>query len=227
MPLRVLDQNGEGELWRITAAIIWAANHGAEVANLSFGYPDDVRLLKDLFDCTDVGTTPTGTTFPEIGLNRLAVVAAAGNGGNTVPIFPAAEDLNGSIGVGASTRNDMLAEFSTYDRGWVEVTAPGEYIVSALPGNRYGMWTGTSMAAPIVSGLTALVRAKNPELTVPHDWLDIVKETSLDIRLGSVPPWGEVRLNRVDALCAVTNAQDCLNTAAPAKLTGFEHLQRK
>lgn len=142
-------------------------------------------------------------------------------------IFPAAEDLNGSIGVGASTRIDTLASFSTYDRAWVEVTAPGEEIVSALPGNRYGMWTGTSMAAPIVSGITALVKAKNPLLTIPHDWLNIVKETSVDKRFPNLPPWGEVRLKRVDALCAVTNNPNCPIPATIADGFGFEYPMSK
>lgn len=83
------------------------------------------------------------------------------------------------------------------------------------------------MAAPIVSGLTALVKAKNPQLTIPHDWLNIVKETSVDKRFPNVPPWGEIRLKRVDALCAVTNNQAC---PIPLQITGeqgFEHLQVK
>jgi subtilisin family serine protease len=59
MPLRILDSDGSGELWRITAALIWAANHGADVVNMSIGYPDDVRLLHDLLDCLDVGVSGT------------------------------------------------------------------------------------------------------------------------------------------------------------------------
>ena len=41
MPLRVLDSNGEGELWRVAKAILWAADHGADVINMSFSYPKD------------------------------------------------------------------------------------------------------------------------------------------------------------------------------------------
>jgi len=221
MPIRVLDAHGEGELWRVTQAVIWAAQNGADVVNISFGYPQKVNLIKDLIDCADTGATPTGKTFPEIGLNRLAIVAAAGNGGNSSPIYPAAEDLNGMLAVGASTRYDLLAKFSTYDRAWVEVTAPGENIVSALPGGRYGVWSGTSMSAPIVSGIAALVKSKYPNLTVPHDLLDQVKETSVDIRFNN----GNVRLRRVDALCAVTNNLACPipptaanQTASPEKI---------
>lgn len=210
MPIRVLNKDGEGELWRITAGLIWAASHGADVANLSLGYPDDVRLLHDLLDCVDVGTTPTGTTFPEIGTRRLAVSVSSGNGANTTPVFPAAEQRDGMLSVAASTRYDELALFTSYDRSWVDVSAPGENIVSALPGGRYGVWSGTSMAAPIVAGITALVRARyTATCLTPHAILGHIKENSVDIRWNDLPPWGNVRLNRVDALSAVTTAPIC------------------
>jgi subtilisin family serine protease len=213
MPIRILGQDGSGELWRITAGLIWAASHGAEIANLSIGYPDDVRVLHDLLDCFDLGMTADGTTFPEIGTHRLAVSVAAGNGGSTTPVFPAAEQRDGMLSVGASTRYDMLAGFSSYDRHWVDVTAPGEEIVGPIPGGRYAMWSGTSMAAPIVAGIAALLKATDPNWSTfptPHDLLGRIKETSVDKRMGVLQPWNtDVRLDRVDALCAVQNDLQC------------------
>jgi subtilisin family serine protease len=189
--------------------LIWAANHGADVANLSIGYPDDVRVLHDLLDCLDVGVSGTGTTFPELGTHRLAVSVASGNGGDTTMIFPAAETRDGMLSVAASSRYDLLASFSSYERHWIDVTAPGEDIVSTLPGGRYGMWSGTSMAAPIVAGVTALYKARYPTTyPSPHLMLEQIKETSVDKRY-TASPWGEVRLMRVDALCAVTNNLNC------------------
>src|SRR5688572_29525469 len=47
MPIRILDKDGEGDLWRITAAVIWAANNGADIINISFGYPDHPELLEN------------------------------------------------------------------------------------------------------------------------------------------------------------------------------------
>ena len=102
MPLRVLNSDGSGELWRIKDAIIYAANHGANVVNISFGYPEKVDLLKKLIDACDDGATDDGTQFPEINGNRLTVVAGAGNGGNALPIYPAAEKLDGMLGVAAT-----------------------------------------------------------------------------------------------------------------------------
>ena len=82
------------------------------------------------------------------------------------------------------------------------------------------------MSAPIVSGIAALVKAKYPQLTVPHDLLDQVKETSVDKRyIDSIR--GEIRLKRVDALCAVLNNQDCPIPQNPADNLGFERFWLK
>src|SRR5262249_35382179 len=87
----------------------------------------------------------------------------AGNGGNDVKQYPAAEDVDGLIAVAASTSDDKLATFSS--RGsWVQVAAPGQGILSTVPNGLYATWSGTSMAAPMVAGEAALVRARFPYL---------------------------------------------------------------
>ena len=225
MPIRILDSNGEGELWRVTQAIIWAANNGADIINISFGYPQNVEVLKDLLDACDDGLTVDGKIFPEIGANRLAVVAGAGNGGNNLPIYPAAERLDGELGVGSSTRYDLLSNFSTFNRDWIRVIAPGENIVSALPDGRYGVWSGTSMSAPIVSGVAALVKAKFPALT-PDEVLNRVKETGVRIDYNTSPR-GRIQSSRVDALCAVMNNQNCLLPQLLKPNAGFEEFGLK
>lgn len=212
MPIRILDTDGSGELWRVTAAIIWAANHGADVINISFGYNSSPDLLKDLLDNCD-GTPPAGTkTFPEM-LRQVAVIAGAGNGGNSVPIFPAGNRIDAQLGVGATTRNDYLWNFSTMSVGtsgsdrFIRAVAPGENIISAIPGGRYAMWSGTSMAAPIAAGVAALVKAKYPTLT-PNQIASQIAETG--IQWDCVHPTrGEIKTNRVDAYCAVTNNRAC------------------
>ena len=88
------------------------------------------------------------------------------------------------------------------------------------------MWSGTSMAAPIVAGITALVKARYPtRFATPHDLLDYVKATSVDKRWtgqNEIPPWGEVRLHRIDALCAVTNITTCPIPSNVSDTSGFE-----
>ncbi len=70
------------------------------------------------------------------------VVAAAGNSGGTTKEYPAAEGVAGLLSVAATTPSDTLAGFSNYG-SWVRVAAPGEEIVSAVPGGEYATWSGT------------------------------------------------------------------------------------
>ena len=210
MPIRVLDANGEGELWRVTAAIIWAANHGANVINISFGYNTEPELLKNLLHNCDDGPPPAGTQlFPEL-LANVVVISGAGNSGNANLIYPAGNRIDPQLGVGASTKYEHLASFTTMDNGGdriIRAVAPGENIVSALPGGRYGVWSGTSMAAPIAAGIAALVKARNPSW-VPHDIVDWLPETGIEWRCPH-PTRGNIRTARVDAFCAVTGNTDC------------------
>src|SRR6185369_1534497 len=84
-------------------------------------------------------------------------------GGNCVEQYPAAESVGGLIGVAASTQQDTLASFST--RGsWLRVASPGQGITSTVPGGQYGVWSGTSMAAPLVAAEAALIHAQFPTL---------------------------------------------------------------
>lgn len=222
MPLRVLDSNGEGELWRVSAAIIWAAEHGADIVNISFGYPEQALILKDLADFCDDGLTPDGKNFSEVGAERLAFIIAAGNGGRigngTSFIFPAAErafSVSGILAVGASTAGDKLAAFSTMSDGggsggdrWVRSVAPGESIVSALPGKGFATWSGTSMAAPIAAGVAALVKSRNPNMA-PIDLVDRIDDTGVEWECFHPTRGITLKTSRVDALCAVTNNQNC------------------
>ena len=121
--------------------------------------------------------------------------------------------IDPQLGVGATTRFDTLADFTTMSVGrsggdrFIRAVAPGENIVSAIPGGRYGVWSGTSMAAPIVSGIAALIRARDA-VSAPHSIVERISETGI-LWDYAHPTRGLIKTNRVDALCAVTNNRAC------------------
>jgi subtilisin family serine protease len=200
MPIRVLGTDGRGDFFKLAAAIKFALAHGANVINLSLSTPNPSGLISDVFyHELDGDNVPEGTP-----LAGAVVVAAAGNSGTSVREYPAAVDVDPSrvprrgrcvLSVAASDSNDALSFFST--RGsWVSLMSPGERIISSVPYNHYGMWAGTSMAAPLLAGEVALVRAANP-LAEPKDVVAHIKSHSAFVT-------GQQQ-RRIDAANAVMN----------------------
>ncbi len=140
--VKVADDSGRARTPAVVEGIIWAADHGAQVINISI-------QLKD--------PTPDLEAAVDYAWSKGAViVAASGNNGNSRPVFPAYYDK--SIAVAATGQGDELAPLS--NRGpWVDVGAPGFNIYSTSPGGRYGYESGTSFASAYVSGLAALLFA--------------------------------------------------------------------
>lgn len=100
----------------------------------------------------------------------ILFVAAAGNqasNNDVVESYPSNYKVSNLIAVAATDSSDRLASFSNYGKKTVHVAAPGTKILSTFPNNKYGELSGTSMAAPHVSGLVALVASHFPELTGP------------------------------------------------------------
>ncbi len=146
MPVKVLNENGFGTTADVADGIRWAAEHGAQVINLSLGGPRNSRVLQKAIDYA----ISRGTV----------VVAAAGNTGGHVQ-FPGASD--GVIGVSATGADDKIAKFSSRGDG-VDVAAPGVGIVQQTICNKgreacvnFVGYSGTSMAAPHVAGVAALL----------------------------------------------------------------------
>lgn len=137
--VKVLDADGSGSLSGVIKGIIWCANNGIQVANMSLGSP-----------------MPSDTMQRALRYAKsrgVIVVAAAGNSGGSVG-YPGAYPE--TIGVAASDWEDNIAKFSS--RGdEVDFIAPGVAIVSTSMEGDFASLSGTSMAAPHVAGLAALV----------------------------------------------------------------------
>ncbi len=146
MPVKVLNESGWGTTADVADGIRWAAEHGAQVINLSLGGPRNSRVLQKAVDYA---------------LSRgVVVVAAAGNTGGRVQ-FPGASD--GVIGVSASDADDKIAKFSSRGDG-VDLAAPGVNVTQQTICKKgrekcevYPAYNGTSMASPHVAGAAALV----------------------------------------------------------------------
>ncbi len=150
LPLKFID-NGTGYTSDAIDAIEYAKSLGVKVINCSFGSTDDNQALKD-----------------EMASSGILFVCAAGNSNSDTsiaPMYPAAFALSNVISVTAVDNNGSLAGFANYGKT-VDLAAPGVGILSTLPGNQYGLRSGTSQAAPFVTGTAALVQSQYPDLTV-------------------------------------------------------------
>lgn len=143
LPIKVLDKYGGGWVSDVTEGIIWAVDHGADVINLSLG-GDDSNLIRSAVEYA----LGSGTV----------VVAAAGNEATDTPSYPAA--LDGVLSVAAIDSDGKPAGYSNYG-STIDLQAPGDQILSSVPGG-YETMSGTSMAAPFVSGAAALVHSAQP-----------------------------------------------------------------
>ncbi len=149
MPIRVLDTDGRGYSAAVAEAILFAQENGARVINLSLGMPEQSDLLEDVIeDAAEAG---------------VVIVAAAGNLNSNQLQFPAASEC--ALGVTAVDANRVKPPFASYGQ-WVLLSAPGVGIQSSVPVSGYGVWSGTSMAAPFVAGQAALLLSRDPSLNV-------------------------------------------------------------
>ena len=139
--------DANGNLSGALDGVYYAMQSGADVINMSWGILNDVVTFK--------------TIISQAATSGIVLVAAAGNDGDQTLHYPAAYPE--TISVGATDQNDQKASFSNFG-STIDVMAPGVGIYSTLPenNNTYGSYNGTSMAAPLVSGLAGLVKSHFP-----------------------------------------------------------------
>lgn len=158
--LKAFDGRGSGAISAIIEALGWCVENGVRLVNMSFGGTRNRALARALDACQQAG---------------LVMVAAAGNNGRADSVdFPATHPA--VIGVSALEEDGSLARFSS--RGpEVDLAAPGSRILSTYTGGGYRELSGTSMAAPHVTGVVALLLGRRPRLGA-EDILTLLKESA-------------------------------------------------
>jgi subtilisin family serine protease len=163
LPVNFMDDEGGGSISDAIPAIKYAVDRGAKIINASWGGPGCSTILNDAI--TEAGSR--GTLF----------VTAAGNDGidfdrvhPSYYQYPAVFNIESQITVAATTTTDLIAAFSNKSYSMVHIAAPGDSIRSTVPtfaaSSGAGYLSGTSMAAPFVSGTAALLWSIKPNATV-------------------------------------------------------------
>lgn len=168
----VLDAAGSGYMSDVIQGIEWAMNQNIEIINMSLGAESSSNALESI-------------TQAAFDAGHLLIAAAGNEGvqsgqGDTVS-YPA--KLPSVIAVAAASESDQRASFSSHGEA-VELIAPGVNILSTMPGDDYAYKNGTSMAAPHVAGVAALMWSINPSLT-NIDIRQILQESAEDLGLSA------------------------------------------
>ncbi len=184
MPLRAVDSDGSADLFHIMQAMQFAIDNGAKVINLSMSIQDPSPALLHLIDVAR--------------MSNILVVTSAGNHDSSSLTYPATEVE--TLTVTSVDHLNRKSDFANYSQK-IDVSAPGESILSCLPGNQYVYRSGTSMAAPIVAGQAAIIFELVPDASYQYVKGRIVNH-SLDINNSN--PGFRNKLGR--GLCDVWNS---------------------
>lgn len=141
IPIKALNDQGNGNLQNIIDAIIWAADQGADFISMSLGSSQPVSAMQNAINYASE--------------KRSIIFCAAGNSGESVDImYPAKYDR--TIAIGAIDRNLERTSF-TCSGETLDFLAPGHDILSCVPGRAYALMSGTSMSTPFAVGCAALL----------------------------------------------------------------------
>ena len=228
MAVRVVP-NGDERDKDVANGIRYAVDNGARIINMSFGkgYSPQKSVVDEAVRYAEK--------------HGVLLVHAAGNDGknnDSEDNFPEDKLLNGDfannwIEVGASSSHwdkELAANFSNYGKESVDIFAPGVGIYSTFPDNEYGLLDGTSMAAPMVSGVAALLLSYFPELG-PAELKEIILNSAVPFNKKVILPnddYGakkvKTKLTRISTSGGVLNAHSALQYAI-SKYDGFQVLR--
>lgn len=171
IPAQFITNDGGGSLGDAVLAMQYSANRGAKIINASWGGAPCVASLR--------------SAFTELQSKGVLIIVAAGNEGRDIdvfPEFPASFGLSNQITVAAASVSDFMTSWSNSGFNFVHVAAPGERILSTIPGNSTAYMEGTSMAAPFVSGAAALLWSAKPDASASQIRTAILQ--SVDVSAG-------------------------------------------
>lgn len=200
MPLVVLNASDYASYSNVASAIIYAADHGVRIINVSICGTSSSSVLQNAVDYA---------------WNKGALVfAAAGNQGSSALSYPAA--CARAIAVSSTEKTDARSSFSNYGP-WITLSAPGNYILTTNRGGGYGQWYGTSFSSPIAAGVAAMALSVRPAMS-RDTLLNLLKQTSDD--LGTAGFDSYFGYGRVNAYKAV-NAAASLSSDSTAPVTNI------
>ena len=214
MAVKVLDSSGSGYLDVVANGITYAAQNGARVINLSLAGSAGSQTLQNAVNYAwNQGSV---------------VVAAAGNDGQQITMYPAG--YANAIAVASTGSADKHSCFSNYNPGFISVSAPGEaiYVVDINSANGYNYYYGTSLSTPHVSGLAGLILGKNPNLT-NIQVRSLIENSSID--LGSPGVDAAFGYGRVDAYRAILGDTSVITppdslSSTSGTATGYAHARK-
>ncbi|WP_293130261.1 Ig-like domain-containing protein [Microcoleus sp. bin38.metabat.b11b12b14.051] len=210
MPLKFFSDSGPGYISGAILAINYATAKGVKLTNNSWGGGGYSQALSDAINTA--------------GQQGALFVAAAGNSSlNTdiTPEYPANYDLANIISVASTTRTDGLSSFSNYGATTVDLGAPGSDIYSTWPNSTYNTISGTSMAAPHVTGAAALVWSQNPTWTAQQVKNTLMQKTDpISALAGKTVSGGRLNINNALSVTNDNLANRIVLNGVPVSTTG-------
>lgn len=204
MPLRFLGADGSGDLESGIKAIDYAIEHKVQVISASWGAAVPTSEAQPLIEAVK--------RADDAGIVFVAAAANDGKNNDTVSMYPANSNTANMIAVAASNSSDTKPYWSNYGKAMVSIAAPGDAIMSTLPGDKYGNLSGTSMATPLVAGLVAFLKAQDASLT-GAEIRSLMQTTGAKVQI-------ETACNcRIDALAATDALLEKKSWIVPAAAT--------